>query len=77
MFAVDLFAQKTDFGLQIGIKLKKYRSRILEKEPVGWISEYDVEGVFPMGLIQIEEKEQIQSFHIEAGVVIASKMEPV
>ena len=30
-----------------------------------------------MGLIQIEEKEQIQSFHIEAGVVIASKMEPV
>ena len=49
----------------------------MEKEPVGWISEYDVEGVFPMGLIQIEEKEQIQSFHIEAGVVIASKMEPV
>ena len=76
-FAVDLFAQKNGLWIADWHEIKEISSRILEKEPVGWISEYDVEGILPMGLIQIEEKEQIQSFHIEAGVVIASKMEPV
>ena len=50
-FAVDLFAQKNGLWIADWHKIKEISSRILEKEPVGWISEYDVEGVFPMGLL--------------------------
>lgn len=75
-FAVDLFAKKNKLWIVDWHRIKEISSRILDKEPIGWISEYNIAGTLPSGLIQIEKKGEVQSSKIKAGVVIASKISP-
>lgn len=74
-FAVDLFAKKNKLWIEDWHMIKEISSRILEGEPVGWISEYEIIGTLPSGLVKIEASEDAFS-QVEAAVVITSQNRP-
>ncbi|HBA64153.1 MAG TPA: cobalamin biosynthesis protein CbiG [Lachnospiraceae bacterium] len=69
IFAADVFARKN--GLRIGnrSRIKEISGALLEKKPVGFFCEYNVEGKLPKGLYSVTQREKLEEY--EYGIMIA------
>ncbi len=66
-FAVDVWAEKNNLYIDDITMIKEVSSRLLHNEKVGFISDYEVKGIFPEGLISDVQQ--------ECGIVIADKID--
>ena len=66
-FAVDVWAEKNNLYIDDITMIKEVSSRLLRNEKVGFISDYEVKGIFPEGLISDVQQ--------ECGIVIADKID--
>ena len=66
-FAVDVWAEKNNLYIDDITMIKEVSSRLLHNEKVGFISDYEVKGTLPEGVISDVQQ--------ECGIVIADKID--
>lgn len=66
-FAVDVWAEKNNLYIDDISMIKEVSSRLLHNEKVGFISDYEVKGTLPEGVISDVQQ--------ECGIVIADKID--
>ncbi len=66
-FAVDVWAEKNNLYIDDITMIKEVSSRLLRNEKIGFVSEYQVSGIMPDGIVADMQQ--------ECGIVIADNLE--
>ncbi len=66
-FAVDVWAEKNNLYIDDITMIKEVSSRLLRNEKIGFVSEYQVSGILPDGMVADMQQ--------ECGIVIADNLE--
>ena len=67
LFAVDIFAKKNHCAIHPMWAAKEVSAAILAEEPVGFFSEFELEGDLPEGLVEVAQGENGDFFPVDRG----------